>query len=244
MINDQTLDRKITALLTEANNKERSAHKSSGKLSASMLGWPLQWQMLKNIGIEGRKLDEYVLRKFLRGRHVEEWLVNHMEGVVEKQKFVEYQDAIGYVDVIVDHAGYESKVGVIPHEVKSVSNFKYKRIIKQVQADPQHQLQSCFYALALNKSHYAIDYVSTDDYRIYSMVYEVNGVKDKVDEVIKKYKQALKDKVVPVFEPVYAWQKNLEYNNYPQWMDLTAEQIVEKLKTSYPDNYKLLTKKI
>jgi CRISPR/Cas system-associated exonuclease Cas4 (RecB family) len=240
VINDQTLDRRITALLTEANDKERANHKSSGKLSASMLGWPLQWQVLKSIGIEGKRLDEYVLRKFLRGHQVEEWLVNQMDGVVEKQKLVIYKDAIGYVDVIVDHAGYESKVGVIPHEVKSVSNFKYKRLIKQVQADPQHQLQACFYALALKSSHYAIDYVSTDDYRVYSMVYEVNGVSDKVNGVIKRYEEALKSPAVPKFEEVYAWQKNPDYNNYPDWMGLSEKEMLDRIKNQYPDSYKLL----
>src|SRR3990167_10616981 len=98
MIIDNTIDRKIGTMLLAENKEKRKAHIPSGKLSASMLNWPLQHIMLKLKGIEPDPVDEYVIRKFKRGDEIEQWLVSHMDGVVEKQKKVEYRNAIGFVD--------------------------------------------------------------------------------------------------------------------------------------------------
>jgi len=46
MINDQTLDRKITKILTDNRIKKELEHKKSGKLSASQLSQPLLFQIL------------------------------------------------------------------------------------------------------------------------------------------------------------------------------------------------------
>ena len=208
-----------------------------------MLGYPLQWQILKNIDVSPKAFDEYILRKFVRGNHVEDYIVSQMDGIVDKQKFVEYRDCIGYIDVVIDHKDYEAKVCVIPHEIKSVSNYKYKRISSNTQADPQHQLQAGFYALGLNTAHYAIDYVASDDYRIYTMIYELNGVKKDIDDIIDEYNAQIKKGIVPVFKPRYDWQKNPQYSNYPEFMELDEKQIEEKLKKDYPESYKLLKNK-
>jgi hypothetical protein len=72
------------------------------------------------------------------------------------------------------------------------------------------------------------------------MVYEVNGVSDKVNGVIKRYEEALKSPAVPKFEEVYAWQKNLDYNSYPDWMGLSEKEMLDRIKNQYPDSYKLL----
>ena len=51
---DTHTDRLITKKLLAQKLEEKENHIPSGKLSASMLGWPLQWQILKVLGFEHR----------------------------------------------------------------------------------------------------------------------------------------------------------------------------------------------
>lgn len=229
MIIDNTIQNKISETLI-AQNKERDAnHKSSGKLSASMLGWPIQWMVLKNLGVEAAPFDEYVLRKFLRGKEVEDWLVGHIPGVISTQKFVEYQGAIGYVDALVDTKDFENKVGIIPHEIKSTTNAKFKMIEKSMAPDDPHALQAALYALALRASHFMVNYVASDDLRVLSFLVETKDYKNRVENIIKEYNEQMVKKEIPVFTPAYPWQKNKMYNNFPEWSELTAEEIKEKM---------------
>src|SRR3990167_6388131 len=71
----ETADRAISQTLREANEKRDREHISSGKLSASMLGKPLQDQILKSIGVPQKQVDDYILRKFIRGIHCVEWVL-------------------------------------------------------------------------------------------------------------------------------------------------------------------------
>ena len=64
---DNTLNEIIDAKLMAKNKEKEANHKSSGKLSASMLSWPVQWQILKLLGVEQPPYDPYTLRKFKRG---------------------------------------------------------------------------------------------------------------------------------------------------------------------------------
>jgi hypothetical protein len=230
MIIDQYIDNQIGIRLLEQNKKERENHKSSGKLSAGMLGKPLQWQILKMILPDSKEFDEYTLRKFLRGKQIEEWLITQIPAVVDKQKFVEYRECVGYVDVIVDTKDYNYNFGIIPHEVKSVANAKFKRIIDENKADKSHKLQAGLYALALGKEHFAIDYVASDDLRVKTFVYDVLEVKSEIDEIIKVFYETLRSGIVPVFQPNEKWQENEKYQDFPEWSKLTQEQINEKIK--------------
>lgn len=233
IITDYTIDQRIAM--------KKDDHKSSGKLSASILGWPTLWQLLKNIGIED-PIDEYVRRKFLRGNHVEEWLVSQIDGVVEKQKFVEYREAIGYLDALVDTKDHGYNAGIIPHEIKSTSNAKYKRIVATSKPDPQHQLQAGFYALALKKDKYAIDYVASDDYRVITFVCDTSDVKGEIDQIISDYQYAKTNRRLPAFKARYDWQNKPAYQNYADWNSLTEREITEKLKKEFPEHYKLFIK--
>jgi hypothetical protein len=231
---DQTITRAIDKALLKEEETRNKEHKSSGKLSASMLSWPLQWQILKSLEVEQKPVDTYTLRKFLRGRTVEDWLVTQIPGIIEKQKFVEYKEVVGYIDVFVDTSNYEFKAGKMPHEIKSVTNAKFSMITKNNAPDEAHCLQACLYALATDSEYFAIDYVASDDLRVFTFVLKTEDYTKKVNEIITAYQaQLLKDEV-PVFEPLYAWQKNKMYNNYPEWSELTIEEIKEKVKRLFP----------
>ena len=227
---DTYLDKKIGAIVKANNDAQRANHKSSGKLSASGLNDPLQWQMLHSLGVETGEIDEYTLRKFLRGNHVEDWYVEQIKPI-ETQKFVEYRETVGYVDAIVDTSLFDFPSGVIPFEIKSVSNMKYKRIDKQG-PDKGHCLQAAFYATALQNPHFAVSYVATDDYRIKTYILDVHDYKDEIDGIITRFLEQKKTGKVPVFEAREKWQSSKEYNRYSDWMELDEEEIAKKLKVA------------
>lgn len=240
MITDEFLDRTITDNLNLKNDEERASHVSSGKLTASMLGKSLQWQILKVIGVPPKELENYVLRKMLRGRHVEDFVTEHIKGLKSQQEEIIYKDTIGLIDALVDSSEYDFKCGIIPHEVKSVTNMKFKRIVSSKDADLPHRLQASLYALGLGVEYYAIDYVASDDYRILTWVYPVKDTKEMVDKIIDKFQETLKSGILPVFEPFESWQANVKYSDYPDWMNLTQEEVMEKLEKEYPENFKKL----
>lgn len=236
----QFLDKYIEEKLVAENEKDSLAHISSGKLSASMLGQPLQWQILKIIGVPGDALEEYVTRKFARGNDVEDWLVNQMPGIVEKQKLVEYKNVVGYVDAIVDMKAWNLEFETLPHEIKSVSNMKYKRITKSAEPDKSHCLQACLYALALDTKQFCIDYVASDDYRVETYMLDTRDYSQEVENIISNFDNQLRMGLVPEFEAYLDWQDNEKYANYKRFKGLNSEQIDDILSKEYPEAYKKL----
>lgn len=216
MVIDNTIDNSIGERLLKLNDIERENRISSGKLTAGMLGWPVQWQWLKVNGTKPKPPDTYLIRKFKRGNDIEDWLVSMIDGVIEKQKQVEYRDCVGVVDAVVDTTGYEHEVGVIPHEVKSVTNAKFRRVTKG--PDEHHILQACFYALALKTDWFAIDYVASDDLRVKTYVIKTSTHKHQVIKAIEEFNRAIKSKEVPKFKAKYKWQEDKKYNMYPEYM--------------------------
>lgn len=220
-MSDTYLDRLIDEHLV-ASQENR---KPSGKLSASKLYWPLQWQILSTKFGLRQELDPYTLRKFQRGHDVEEWLVRVIKPV-EVQKFFEYRGVIGYCDTIVDTRDWDNPVGLIPLEVKSVTNMKFKRV--EDQADHGHVLQNAFYGLAGNYKHHAIVYVASDDYRVSVSIHEVEESRKEIDDIITRFDEAMKLETIPVFEPIEQWQASVKYNNFPEFATMTEDQLKEK----------------
>ena|SRR3990167_6842873 len=209
-------------LSEQADNKREP----SGKLSASKLYWPLQWQILgTQFGLKSN-FDDYTLRKFQRGKDVEDWFVKQIEPK-EKQKFLEYRGVIGFCDSIVDTANWGTKVGIIPLEVKSVANAKFKRI-EATGADKGHILQNAFYALALKTDYHAITYIASDDYRVLTSIHRTEESKKEIEKIIDEFDKAVEAKIIPVFQSREKWQENIKYNNFPDFAGLTEEQLAEK----------------
>jgi hypothetical protein len=240
MIKLQYLDKHIETELLKENEAREVNHKSSGKLSAGRLGDPLQHQILHAIGVPRDPLEEYVIRKFRRGNHVEDWLRSRTPGLVDEEKFVEYKNVVGYIDALVDMSKWElEKFGTIPHEIKSVTNASFKWI-KRDGVKRGHALQACLYALALGVDHFAIHYVASDDYRVETFLEDVSDWEKEVHQIIADYNAQRASGVVPVFEAKEKWQENKKYCNYSRFMDLTEEEIEELLKAEYPQSYKKL----
>lgn len=188
----------------------------SGRLSASRLGWPLQWMMLHYFKVPQKPIDEYTLRKFQRGKDVEERIMQWLAPAPDKMQVpVNYRGVAGIADVILDH----------PIEVKSITNaaFKYKQ---KEGPSRGHKLQGELYAKALKFDTFEVTYVASDDYRVLSFEEEVSG---EVDTVIDRYEAQKKLGTVPVFVAEEKWHGMEEYNPYPEWMKLDEQGIVTKL---------------
>jgi len=229
MIRDYTLDQQIGQRILEINRLERLAHESSGKLSASMLGWPTLWQVLKITGVEAKPFDEFTLRTFQRGKDVEERILSWADNVVKKQLKIIYRDCIGYVDSVMTYNGNAPQLKglTLPHEIKSVTNAKFSRIVgTKIKpgngADPQHKLQAGFYALGIGSEYYAVDYIASDDLRVETFIYKTEEIKPEIDKIIDDFEKAMTEweatKTLPPFRERYSWQTNPKYATYPDYM--------------------------
>lgn len=234
MILESFPDKYISAQLRATSELESAKHIPSGKLSASMLGQPLQWQVLKTLGVGKKEFDDYTLRKFVRGNSVEEWLLTLFPNVVSTQHEVEYRGVVGLVDAMIDTTGFDYSLGIIPYEIKSVANAKYKRISMAGSADHGHKLQAGLYALATGADQFAVCYVASDDYRILNFTYSVGEIKDEIDGIITAYDEQMKAGVVPAFKAKEKWQENAKYNQYPDWVSLTEAECQMAINYHYP----------
>lgn len=207
----------IQNIIAEKVLEESKDKEPSGRLSASRLGWPLQWQMLHYFKVPQKPIDEYTLRKFQRGKDVEERIMKWIAPSPDKMQVeVAYRDVVGFADVVLDY----------PIEVKSVTNMAFKHRQKEGPAYG-HRLQGELYAKALGHDTFGIAYVASDDYRV--LCFE-ETITDEVDKVIDAYEAQVRKGTVPVFEAKEKWNAMPDYNPYVEWMDLTEEQIADKLK--------------
>lgn len=259
---DTTVNKYIDAELIRLNKERDSKHTSSGKLSASMLYQPVRFQLLKNLGVPRKEFDAYTLAKFKRGVDVEAWYVEQLRGagvLIEDPKVIEannliwdgkinqpkamYRECIGYVDSVIDTNKMQAKKGIIPNEIKSVTNKKMRRI-KKTGVDWHYKIQAAFYALAMITDYYAVTMVSAEDLRADTYIFATREMKRDVDHAISEYMKAMKnfkkDLSLPKFEPNphVKWTSDLKYamfmeewsgtmNNYP---DSWAIKEMEKLK--------------
>lgn len=188
----------------------------SGRLSASRLGWPLQWMMLHYYKVPQKPLDEYTLRKFARGKDVEDRIMKWLAPAQDKMQVpVTYRDVVGFADVVLDY----------PIEVKSITNMAFKYKMKEG-SSRGHRLQGELYAKALGFDTFAVAYVASDDYRVLCFEETVSG---EVDKIIDRYEAQVKIGGVPVFEAEEKWHAMADYSPYPEWMKLDESGIASKL---------------
>lgn len=221
---EEQLNQIIDQKLLEKNKENK--HVASGKLSASRLGWPLQWQILHYLAgknpdkLLSKEHDAYTLRKFERGKDVEEKILGFFEG--EKQKPCEYKGAGGIIDLTFD----VKDCGVIPVELKSVMASKWLRIKKQgFQRD--HALQGAFYALAEGTDNFGVMYVNADDYQSKLFVLDASDYQREIEDNINSFNKAIKERKIPVFKAKEVWQDNLKYNSFSEFYVMTEEELVD-----------------
>lgn len=210
--------------LREENEKDRLAHKKSGKLSAGQLGNPTQWQILSALKVKSKNFDDYTLGKFKRGNEVEDFIVDILKDeIYNTQVECSYKDCVGLLDI--ELFGNKWGTSYLPVEVKSVTNMAFKWLLKDAQAKQGHKLQAGIYALSLNLPKYSVLYVASDDYRPLHLIYDTADIKDEIDLIIASFNAIWKNKEIPVFESIEKWQEKEMYNSYPEWSKLTEYQL-------------------
>lgn len=226
-----TLDALIAKNLREDYEKQKAAHKSSGKLSASQLNKPLLEQVLKIIGVPEAPIEDYTLRLFERGKQVEKWICSILPG--EEQIEVDYKGCIGFIDKLIDG---------VPVEIKSVKSTQWKWL-KSQGSKWGHDLQGGMYALGKQSDTYKIIYVNSNDFQVLEFVKETKGIAPEIDGIIKETKLQLIKGILPEFKAREDWQSKetyAKYSNYPDWISLTPETAMKKLERDFPQAFNKL----
>lgn len=230
---DYNLDRILSQNIRDKNDAERAKHKKSGKLSAGQLGMPIQWQILNALKVEGKEHDDFTLRKFMRGNDVEDSIVEAMgDLVLDKQVDCNYRDVVGKLDVLADAKQFTGitfpelkNEEYLPIEIKSVTNADFKWINKKGECKEQHMLQAGLYALSSSLPYYSVMYVASDDYRVTHFIGRTKDIKPQIDKVIDRFQAFWERKEIPEFAPLQKWMELPKYNNYPDYSDLTLDQL-------------------
>lgn len=204
--------------------KQRSQdHISSGRLSASMLGQPLQWQILKWLGVTPTPDDIYTQLIFRRGRDVEDFIVDILKKKhdLKDQTKCLYKDVIGFLDVLIEFADGNSEA----IEIKSTNSMAFKHILKEGKAKRGHALQGALYGLALDLPEFNICYVNTDNYQIRNFRYKTKDYKKQIDQIIDDYEACKKRREIPVFQEIERWNKLKQYCKYPDFLNKEKEEL-------------------
>ena len=234
--------------LRKANTERELAHTRSGKLSAGKLGKPLLEQMLYVLGVPTKSNDDYTLGLFKRGEDVEDAIVSLIEPD-ETQVEVFYRDTIGIVDAIRNGMVYEIKSvkASMWRYIDPTHDKKMREGGKMVDTyggpKRQHVYQAVQNGLALGKDQVTVLYVCADDYRTAAHVINVAEIKPEVDSIITRFNDQMKSGKLPAFEAIENWQNNPQYSNYPDFISLEPEQMMEKLEQQYPMAYEKLVGK-
>lgn len=230
----------VSQVLSE-QDKETS-RPPSGRLSASRLFNPVQWNVLDALGTMRQPIDPYTLRKFARGKEVEDWLLKTIkDNVKEAQIPVDYKGIVGYIDAIIPtllpttapSTPLRDMVDTV-HEIKSVTNAKFKRISERGSPDEGHEMQAALYAIARNEEWFVIDYIASDDLRVLSFTCKVTDHHRKfIEQAQLEYMAAIATRTVPAFEAREKWQENKQYNPYFQFKDTPSKILTEYINEQY-----------
>jgi hypothetical protein len=215
----------VLETLVDENEERSVAHVSSGKLSASILSWPIQWQILKWIGVKQKPFTPQKLAEFRRGVILEDELCRLLKSCgkdVTDQVPVEYRNTVGFLDILMnDH----------PIEVKSTDP-KYFKKLKG--AKRGHILQACLYALALEKDDFSVVYIQPSTLAIKQYDYKTAEWKKHVDLSITKFEKAQesyeKHKRVPGLQYRERWQSFPGQNVFPKYEGFTSSFKLTKIK--------------
>lgn len=214
-------------IVAEAKQREEE-HVSSGGLSASMLGNPLQWQVLKYLGVKQKEHDDYTYCKFQRGRDVEDFIFDKLvaSGInASSQKKAKYRNCVGLIDIYLPETNEV-------YEIKSTTNAAF-RFIKKSGAKRNHILQACLYALSVGADTFSVVYVASDDYRCEQFKFNTKDWGSRVDEIIDAFETAIKSKVIPTFVAKEKWQEQAKYSMYPEWSNVNSSYLSKKAKELY-----------
>lgn len=258
---------KIHNNLVATNKKKQEERERSGKISGGKLGKPTLWAVLDLIGVPD-EFDPYLLGKFQRGNDVEDRAIQFLTGIdahyvkpgeVVKsddnailtgefilQKEGGYRGGIGYIDL-----AQVVKSGDVYHEIKSSTKMAFDKVAAsgryrgQVDVEKgigvpylHHALQLAYYCLGHDVNRGFLHYLNADDYRLVSFAINPLDYKEEIDKEIDDIELCFVTKQLPAFEGFLPYHKVKGYWSYKEWNELSPDQMMRKLKSEYPEQYK------
>ncbi|MCA9333843.1 hypothetical protein KC963_02245, partial [Candidatus Saccharibacteria bacterium] len=249
------------------DEEKKAKRERSGKISGGKLGKPTLWAVLDLIGVPD-KFDPYVLGKFQRGNDVEDRAIQFLTGIkpweVEPgaviksdpkailtgefvlQKEGSYRGGVGYIDL-------SQKVGDawVYHEIKSSTKMAYDKVsssgryrgVVDVQKGVgvpylHHALQLAYYCIGDDVTRGFLHYFNADDYRLCTFAINPLDYKEEIDKEIDDIQLCFVTKQLPAFEGFLPWHKVKGYWSYAEWNELSPQQMMDKLKSEFPEQYK------
>lgn len=253
---------KIGEKLVRDNAAKQAAYERSGKISGGKLGKPTLWAVLDLLGVPDEEYDSYLLGKFQRGNDVEDRAIQFLTDIDPKkvkpgekvkapktavlsgeftmQMEGGYRGGVGFID-LTQHA----LDGDIYHEIKSVTKMAYDKVAatgRSFKGEPEpyyhHCLQLAYYCLGANIDRAFLHYFNADDYRLTTFSLNPLDYKEEIDYEIDQIQSAFITKTLPAFEGFLQFHKLKAYWSYKAWNELTPEEMMVKLETEYPEQYK------
>lgn len=258
---------KIHNKLVAQNQEKKEKYERSGKMSGGKLGKPTLWVVLDLIGVPDADFDPYVLGKFQRGNDVEARAINFLTGIeadkVEPGVVVDakdeailtgqfilqaesgYRGGVGYVDLqqVVDpkHINHEIKSSTKMAYDKVAASGRYKGVVDVEKGIGvpyyHHALQLAYYGLGDGAEASFLHYLNADDYRLTTFAINPMDYKEEIDKEIDDIELAFLSKQLPVFEAFLPYHKLKAYWSYKEWNELSPSQMMDKLKSEYPEQY-------
>lgn len=169
------------------------------------------------------------------------------------QKEGGYRGGVGFIDLaqIVGEFVEGAKADFVFHEIKSSTKMAYDKVAAAGRykgvADPEkgvgvpylhHALQLAYYCLGHDVSRGFLHYFNADDYRLTSFAINPLDYKEEIDKEIDDIEMCFIAKQLPAFEGFLPYHKIKSYWSYKEWNELTPSEMMNKLKTEFPESYK------
>lgn len=258
---------KLHQKLQDDDKLKREARERSGKISGGKLGKPTLWAVLDLIGVPD-EFDPYVLGKFQRGNDVEDRAIQFLTGIKPWEvepgtKVKSEKNAILTGEFILQQeGGYRGGTGYIDlaqivgdtfvlHEIKSSTKMAYDRVAAagrykgQVDVEKgigvpylHHALQLAYYCLGADVSRGFLHYFNADDYRLTTFAINPLDYKEEIDKEIDDIEAVFLTKQLPAFEGFLPFHAVKGYWSYKEWNQLSPSEMMAKLKSEFPDQYK------
>jgi len=179
---------------------------------------------------------------------------NILDGEVYLQYKQGYRGGTGYVDLAQKTPSGE----LIFHEIKSSNKMAFDKVamtgasaiaarkrgetLKPAPYD-HHVLQLSYYCLGGDVNRGFIHYLNADDYRLISFAINPEDAREEIDKEIDDIQAAFILKSLPVFEPLFDFQRIKNYQAYgDEWNMLSPDELMTKLENEFPSAYdKLMT---
>lgn len=185
--------------------------------------------------------------------------IDGVEGAILTGKFIlqkesGYQGGTGYVD-IAQYIGEKDKREGIYHEIKSSTKMAYDKVsasgatAKAAEKRGEvaipapylhHALQLAYYCLGDDVTRGFLHYFNADDYRLCTFAINPLDYKEEIDKEIEDIRTVFLTKQLPPFEGFLPYHKVKSYHSYKEWNDLSPSEMMNKLKSEFPESYKKL----